>query len=118
MRKETLVLLLLLTGFTSCKSDIDTSLLPGTWKPKNETGKSTYGTITFFENDSVIAKTYDYGRLTSEVTGKYKVDTKAAILTTSYGDSLSYKLEIIKLTQTELELYYPRTKQPQLYLRQ
>ena len=108
----------MLTGFTSCKSDIDTGLLHGTWKPKNETGKSTYGTITFFENDSVIAKTYDYGRLTSEVAGKYKIDKKQGVLTTSYGDSLSYELEIIKLTKTELDIYYPLTKQPQLYLRQ
>lgn len=118
MLRKILAILLLLTGFTSCKSDIDSRLLPGTWKPKNETGESTYGTITFFENNSVIAKTYDYGRLTSEVTGKYDMDTKARILTTSYGDSLSYDLEIIKLTKTELELYYPLTKQLQLYLRQ
>ncbi len=118
MHKEILIILLFLTGFTSCKRDIDKRLLPGTWKPKNEMGKSTYGTITFLKNDSVISKSYDYGRLISEVTGKYKVDTKAHILTTSYGDSLSYELEIIKLTKTELELYYLRTKQPQLYLRQ
>ncbi|HCN83033.1 MAG TPA: hypothetical protein DIT07_05345 [Sphingobacteriaceae bacterium] len=118
MKIRTTLLLLFLGGLTSCKHDIDTQLLPGTWKPKNEIGKSTYGIITFFKNDSIIAKTFDYGRLTSEVTGKYKLETKTGILTTSYGDSLSYDLEIIKLNKTELELSYLRTKQNQLYLRQ
>jgi hypothetical protein len=117
MQTRILLIAVMLTGLTSCKTNIDSQLLSGTWKPNNEAGLSTYSTITFLGKDTVIAKTYDYGRLSSEVSGTYQLDPKSATLTTSYGDSISYKLEIRNLSKTELELYYLKTKQSRHYLR-
>lgn len=107
----------LVLGFSSCKNEMDPQILTRTWKPKNQAALSSYSSISFFNKDSVIARTYDYGRLSSEVSGTYRIDPKSSILTTSYGDSISYELEIKTLSSTELELYYLKTKQSQHYLR-
>lgn len=114
-----IITLVLLAGMiVSCKSGINSRLLSGTWKTKKDAGLSTYSTITFLNGDSVIAKTFDYNRLSSEISGTYTLDNLSSILKTSYGDSISYELKITKLTKTELELYYQSTKQYQNYLRQ
>jgi hypothetical protein len=117
---KTAVILLLVSVVTSCKRDIDPHLIIGTWKPKNEltsAGLNSYSSITFLNNDSIIAETFAYGKLINRTSGKYLIDTKSGMLTTAYGDSLAYKLKIEKLTGNNLELYYPDTKQHQSYSR-
>jgi hypothetical protein len=114
------IILFLITILTACKGNIDPQLLKGTWKAQDETNKAglnSYSTITFSDSNSITAKTYAYGNLVSEISGKYKVTPTSNILTTSYGDSISYQLEIVKLTAKELDLYYLETKQHQRYLR-
>jgi hypothetical protein len=113
------VIILLLTFLLSaCKQEIDTKLLIGTWRAadnKENTVLNSYSTITFSNNDSIIADTYTFGKITSQISGKYEVDQKSGILTTMYGDSITYHLEISELTADKLDLYYPETKQHQSY---
>ena len=113
---KTAIVLFLMIGFTSCKERIDTGLLIGTWKTKNETDHSS-GSITFSADGTIMAQTFSYGRMVSEISGKYKVDPESELLNTSYADGISYELKIKKLTKNELELYYMKTKQSQNYFR-
>lgn len=117
---KTAVIILTLIALVSCRSGVDPELLTGSWKSADDlsgAGLNSYSSLTFSADDSVKAKTFAYGKLTSEVGGLYKVDKTARTLTTAYGDTVSYELEIVKLTGTELELYYPETKQYQKYVR-
>ena len=94
---------------------IDTKLIIGSWKITNvvdKTGLNIKDKITFNKNDSLIIEINTIEkRFNQKFFGTYKIDSTTKKLSMSYKDTsnnqninLAWTTDLIKLTETELEL--------------
>jgi len=117
--KNIIITLLLLTSISCSSKQLDPKLIIGSWKMRdviNNTGLNATDKVTFYENDSISLEILVDGELNSQLKGKYILDTVNNTLTTKIDD-LSSQSEVIKLTETEMELKDEKTGKLIRYIR-
>lgn len=122
---KTLLILLTFLLFSSCENKIDTKLIVGRWASKDvvdKTGLNAKDKLTFYKNDSMTIEIFTDGKLYSKMFGIYKIDSTTKTLNISAKDTteninITYTHDLIKLTQTELELKYQNSKSISRYIR-
>lgn len=102
-----ILFLISLTSLSCANRQPDKRFIIGSWKMRdvvNNTGLNTTDKITFYENDSIYVEILVDNKVNSQLKGKYFLDTESKTLTTIINDETSFRSEVIKLTETEMEL--------------
>ncbi len=98
----------------SCANkQLDSKLILGSWKMRdvvNSNGLNTTDKVTFYENDSIYVEILVDNKVNSQLKGKYILDTKNETLKTIINDATTSRSEVIKLTETEMELKDEKTE--------
>lgn len=97
----------------SCTNrQLDPKLILGSWKMRdvvNSLSLNATDKVTFYENDSIYVEILVDNKVNSQFKGKYILDTKNETLETIINDATSSRSEVIKLTETEMELKDEKT---------
>ena len=111
---KNLIVILWLSTLVSCTNkQLDPKLIIGSWKMRdvvNHTDLNATDKVTFYENDSIYVEILVDNKVNSQLKGKYILDTESETLTTMINDETSSPSEVIKLTETEMELKDEKTE--------
>ncbi len=114
MTMKNLIVILWLSTLVSCTNkQLDPKLIIGSWKMRdvvNHTDLNATDKVTFYENDSIYVEILVDNKVNSQLKGKYILDTESETLTTMINDETSSPSEVIKLTETEMELKDEKTE--------
>lgn len=92
----------------SCANrQLDPKLIHGSWKMRdvvNNAGLNATNKVTFYENDSIYVEVLVDNKVNSQLKGKYVLDSESKTLATVFNDETSSRSDVIKLTETEMEL--------------
>ena len=113
-------LFLVLLISMSCNDNRNEAFLFGTWKldnVKNTAADSILEIVTFWQPDSLYSVTLINDTPQNQMFGKFKVSGQNKFLTTYYGPSYSFKFEILRLTESILEVRQSGKKLIQKYSR-
>lgn len=112
MRKTLVIVIAVL--FSSCTREVNFKYLMGKWTervfiPNSEDSINVESYIVFLPNDSVIGIAIWNGDTTHQISGHYKLDTANYTMEYFVRDT-SVKLEILRLTNSEMELLNAQSK--------
>ncbi len=114
MTMKNLIVILWLSTLVSCTNkQLDPKLIIGSWKMRdvvNHTDLNATDKVTFYENDSIYVEILVDNKVNSQLKGIYILDTESETLTTMINDETSSRSEVIKLTETEMELKDEKTE--------
>ena len=111
--RNLILFLISLTSLSCANRQPDKKLIIGSWKMRNvvnSTGLNATDKVTFYENDSIYVDSLVDNKVNSQLKGKYVLDTESETLTTIINDETSSRSEVIKLTETEMELKDEKTE--------
>lgn len=111
---------MLLTLMSCTYKQLDPKLIIGSWKlidVKNNRGLNVTHKVTFYKNDSLYEDIFVDNKLDSQIKGKYELNTENKTLTTTIIKNISFRFEVIKLTETELEVKEIKTNKLTRYIR-
>lgn len=111
--RHLILYILTLTSMSCANRQLDPKLILGSWKMRdvvNGAGLNATDKVTFYENDSIYVEILVDNKVNSQLKGKYSLDTESETLATIINDETSSRSEVIKLTETEMELKDEKTE--------
>lgn len=113
MKNLFISILIIAVSCKSSESKIETKALIGSWTMRDvidQTGQNATEKTTFTK-DSVSVEIFSNNKLVEKINGQYKFDTIKNVIRYEF-EKQKLNVKIIKLTESEMEILSPSSKNP------